>query len=328
MTSRTRLEMSYRRLLRAYPRSWRRVRLEEVLGVLLDDAAASERDRVGFAGRIDLVGHGVLAHLIRWADLLPSAVQRSLARLALAGGAALSAAMLVLAELYLGSPTASDQIVRGTFGPFLTVSALTYLGWLATLVSALCGSRRLYRTTAALTLLSVLATPVTAQMLHLQRAPLAILATLGCLNVAVLLLDPGTSVTWRGWVTGIAAGLGALLVRPEDGIFSRTTGDQRYGFYWMSDSNYRLASIAREVPVAVALALALALGAACLPKLRQAGFALALFTLCWAPLAFAGRHTTFLALTAAVAGWLLVTAALTAAARHSRTGKLNTRQFA
>lgn len=64
-----RLERGYRRLLRCYPRSWRRYREEEVVSLLMEQAAAEQRLTVGLRAAIDLIGHGIEARIdttLRW----------------------------------------------------------------------------------------------------------------------------------------------------------------------------------------------------------------------------------------------------------------------
>jgi hypothetical protein len=69
VTDDVRLEQRYRRLLRAYPRTWRRHREEEALGLLLEQAAAEQRSTIGLLETLDLVGHGLETRFdsaLRW----------------------------------------------------------------------------------------------------------------------------------------------------------------------------------------------------------------------------------------------------------------------
>jgi hypothetical protein len=62
MSQMTALERGYRRILAAYPRSFRAGRGDEVLAVLLDTAAGGQA-RVGLAGAWDLVRGGLRMRL-------------------------------------------------------------------------------------------------------------------------------------------------------------------------------------------------------------------------------------------------------------------------
>lgn len=138
------LEQRYRRLLRAFPSSWRRHREEEALSVLLEQAAAEERSTVGLGEALDLVGHGLEARLdsaLRW---LPWRLREQVASTALVTAAALS--LLMLVGEVIGAryrPPAEELQHYGRYfisGPFLSIGVGIYLGFLA--AALLCVLRR------------------------------------------------------------------------------------------------------------------------------------------------------------------------------------------
>ena len=129
-----RLERQYRRLLRCYPRSWRQHREEEVVSLLLEQAAAEQRSTVGVRAAIDLIGHGIEARIdtaLRW---LPWRLREQVAMAALVVAAGLSLIMLV-GEI-IGAhhrPPAEEISSYGLYfisGPFLTIGVGMYFGYM------------------------------------------------------------------------------------------------------------------------------------------------------------------------------------------------------
>ena len=119
-----RLERRYRRLLRCYPRSWREHREEEVISLLMEQAAAEQRSTVGVRTAIDLIGHGIEARLdtaLRW---LPWRLREQIATAALVVVAGLSLLMLVGEIIAAHIRTASGEVLNHSYftsGPFLSI---------------------------------------------------------------------------------------------------------------------------------------------------------------------------------------------------------------
>lgn len=122
-----------RTLLRAYPRSWRRHREEEMISTLLDQAAEEGRSRLSLRTAADLVGHGLEERAEVGLQRLPRSARERVALIATATALALSAVLLVNEVLGAWARPPADQLSEFSYfpsGPFLTVGVGIYGGWL------------------------------------------------------------------------------------------------------------------------------------------------------------------------------------------------------
>ena len=143
-----RLARRCRRLLRCYPRSWREHREEEVIGLLMQQAAAEQQSTAGLRTVIDLIGHGLEARLdtaLRW---LPWRLRERIATAALVVVAGLSLLMLVGELIAAHIRTASGEVLNHNYftsGPFLSLRAGMYVGYIAAAVLCVAGRPGLAR---------------------------------------------------------------------------------------------------------------------------------------------------------------------------------------
>ena len=137
-----RLERRYRRLLRWYPRSWREHREEEVVNLLIEQAAAEQRSRVEVRTAVDLIGHGLEARLDAALSWLPWRLREQVATVALVAAAGLSLLLLVGEIVAAHVRTASGEVLNYSYltaGPILSIGVCMYLGFLSAAV--LCVAR-------------------------------------------------------------------------------------------------------------------------------------------------------------------------------------------
>ena len=141
--SKARLERQYRRLLRCFPRSWRQHREEEVISLLMEQAAAEQRSTVGVRAAVDLIGHGIEARIdtaLRW---LPWRLREQVAMAALVVAAGLSLVMLVGEVVGAHYRPPADEISNyGLYfisGPFLTIGVGMYFGYMTAALLCVVG---------------------------------------------------------------------------------------------------------------------------------------------------------------------------------------------
>ena len=147
-TSQGRLERGYRRLLRCYPRSWREHREEELVGLLMEQAAAAKQSTVGVRTAIDLIGHGLEARLDTSLRSLPWRLREQIATAALVVVASLSLLLLVGEIIAAHIRTASGEVVNYSYfpsGPFLSVGVGMYFGYIAAALICVAGRPGLTR---------------------------------------------------------------------------------------------------------------------------------------------------------------------------------------
>jgi len=130
------LEASYRRLLRAYPRSWREDRGEELLAVLLE-WAPDHQVRPSAGDALNLVVNGLRARLVGAGRSVPRVLLDRVSLVSLASGAAISLLCLGAGEI----PRQQSPIYRSllTIAPMYTLGAVLYVLWLATVVLLVTG---------------------------------------------------------------------------------------------------------------------------------------------------------------------------------------------
>lgn len=219
----SRLERRYRRLLRCYPKFWRRHHEDEMVGVLLDQAEAAGQSTVSVSAALDLIGHGLEERLeagLRW---LPHRLREQVAVVALVAAAGLSLVMVV-GEMIGAYFLSVDPSAGGGYyfesGPFLTIGVGMYLAYLTAMLLVLWGHGGLAR---ALLLAAVgyavwmrwqvfsPGYPAPRLMALVLFAGLGLLATLTTLR-------PGRRAARRmvGWGAGLVGAVlvGLLLSRP------------------------------------------------------------------------------------------------------------------
>lgn len=250
-------EATYRRLLRAYPRSWRVHRQEEVVDVLMQGAEQSRDGRVGVLEAAGLLAGGLEERLERVLQLVPLRVRERVAALAIASGAALAVVLLLFAELPLPGRTQMAPYPVTGWGPVMTLGVLPCLGWVLALV--LVGVHRLReaRWAALITMVVTAAVVPLAQASGLPRPPLFLLGV----QVVLAALAGTARVSWspaarRGVVTTalvLTVVLSATqLARPS------LAQDPRLSFYrgWGLPQVGTAGAVLAVVAVVVAIALA------------------------------------------------------------------------
>ncbi|MGH3713945.1 MAG: hypothetical protein ACRDT4_10870 [Micromonosporaceae bacterium] len=176
-----RLARRYRTLLRAYPKSYRERRGEEILGTLLDTAGPGQ-SRPSLADATDLIAAGVRQRLA--VDAVPS-LHRGLllaAPLALGLAAGLSLFFWLGTELAPFRPLAEQRV-----GPFMTLAPVAYVAWLLAVLAPLAVPRFGRRPWIGLALVATLAVPLVALLSPYGAPPgyvTALLAGLGLVALA------------------------------------------------------------------------------------------------------------------------------------------------
>ena len=174
-------EDRYRRWLIAYPRRWRQVNADALLGTWLDAAQAEGRERPTGGEIADLLVHG-LAERVR--PILPSAeVHRKAARLALIIGTAAVLAALVLGELlppYQPRPGFLAGVPH-RMGALSTTGPVLYLPWLVAVMAAVSGAARAARALLAASSVIALALIPGSAAFDLNRPPVSFLVVLAWL---------------------------------------------------------------------------------------------------------------------------------------------------
>ncbi|MCC3278393.1 hypothetical protein LJ754_04375 [Arthrobacter sp. zg-Y40] len=118
------LERRYRQMLRAYPSRWRSRHGEELVGVMLDVAAAEGRQKATRSELAHVVLHGAAARVNQY---LPRRHRDRLAAVGCIGGASLALVMLVLGELGRWFRWNSYNLVDHPFGAFTTPAVIVFI---------------------------------------------------------------------------------------------------------------------------------------------------------------------------------------------------------
>ncbi len=251
------LERGYRRLLLAYPVSWRRRRGEEMVSVLMQNASHRSRRHPGLAEAWDLIvnGVGTRARVAARASALRRARQR-VALLAIGSAAALSLTCLLLGELPAAS--AGRQVLTfRTPGVFLTLGVVAYAFWLAAAAALVAGCPRAVRWAAGAAGLTTLSLPAATLWAQVAAPPLFLSVVL---TVFAVLASAGSLRTFdlvRGrWATGsvaLAACLLAVGLLPGP-MMTLDADDRRWLFYRGLGMGLESVSIAAGWVVVAALA--------------------------------------------------------------------------
>lgn len=184
------LEASYRRLLRAYPRSWREERGEELLAVLLE-WAPDHQTRASVREAIDLIWNGLRARFGGGGGPGARLLAERVSTLSLAGGAAVSLLCLVFGEI----PRQLSPVYRSmiTIAPVYSLGTLLYVAWLAAVgllvVGAIHNVRRVARVFLGLAGLVTL-TSVAARWSVVAAPPLTLTAFMAVLAGSALWAPP------------------------------------------------------------------------------------------------------------------------------------------
>lgn len=255
MTPAGKLERSYRVLLQCYPRSWRRIHEDDLVGVLLDQAEAEGRVRVGAGAVVDLVGHGIESRLDSLVSWLPEQLRRQVASAALVAAAATSLLLLVgemIGARYRLPETAGRYL---TTGPFLSVGVGLYLALMAAAVLvgiARPGFARLLLLTGSGYALWM-AAATSAGIHYLPRLPLLMTCVGLGLLASLTTLELGRTdcrrlLEFGAGFTGAAA-VGLLMTKP---LLDWSVGTMT------TSGNVALAALAVVLPVVVGITIALA----------------------------------------------------------------------
>ncbi|MFI6783755.1 GlsB/YeaQ/YmgE family stress response membrane protein [Micromonospora sp. NPDC050276] len=198
------LESRYRRLLRAYPGDYQAERGDEIVGTYLDTIRPGRRwpsphdalDLLGAGLRERLRGYGALG----LAAALPLAATAALNTL-------VAVATFLLLQVELNDPRVSGL---DPAGPFQTIGAVIWLGWLVVGLTATALPGSWARTAAAGCLLLTVALPLVAALIGQPRPPLSVLLPTIALGLATLALPSHPSWIARG-LPLLAAGFGTAV---------------------------------------------------------------------------------------------------------------------
>lgn len=134
------LEKTYRLAQSAYPKGWRAEHGEALVGTLLDIADAEHRQKASFGELVNIISNGLgVRALVLTGRIAPVARDR-IAVAATVIGTSFATLMLFLGEVgpwvrpgsLIWRPTGagvSERLVE--FGPFVTLTSLVYLTWMA-----------------------------------------------------------------------------------------------------------------------------------------------------------------------------------------------------
>ena len=136
----------FRRVFRFHPRTWRDENEMVAIGILLDVAEASGRDRPSFSDRVSIYTHALSLRVDR---VLGRSTRRTVASLALGTGIGLSVAYFiafVLAPLAGDAYIPESKVTAGSFVvlPWLTAGVLAIInrlrgaGWAASFAVVVC----------------------------------------------------------------------------------------------------------------------------------------------------------------------------------------------
>ncbi|MEW2426535.1 GlsB/YeaQ/YmgE family stress response membrane protein [Micromonospora sp. NPDC047644] len=176
------LASRYRRLLRAYPGDYRAERGEEIVGTYLDTVGPGRRWPSPHDA-LDLLGAGLRERLRGYGAL------RLAAAFPLAATVALNTLVAVATFLLLQVEFEDPRFARlDPVGPFQTLGALIWLGWLVVGLTATALPGAWTRAAAAGGLLLTVAVPLVATLIGQPRPPLFVLLPAVALGVGTLAL--------------------------------------------------------------------------------------------------------------------------------------------
>ncbi|WP_088289547.1 hypothetical protein [Kineosporia sp. A_224] len=213
-------EAAFRRLLRAYPRSWRTAHGEALLGVMLDVADADGRDRPTAREGTAVVRHA----LSTWANAASDRLDRSgvvpsfagIGPAALALGTTLAAVSFLFGEWFPGVPlTWAGDFHAAPFGPFPSAGPLLYAVWLLAFGAVVAGAVGTGRLLLALAAVGAPVLLTVCDRAGVARPPLLFLYTMALFAVVALVglprQDGATRRRLGAVVGGATAAVTALL---------------------------------------------------------------------------------------------------------------------
>jgi hypothetical protein len=177
----SKLEHRYRKLLLAYPARYRAERGEEIVGTYLE-MVGPDRRWPALADVRDALGGGLRQHLRAAGSTGLAGGVPVAAMLAMGGAVTLAVAWLLLVEVH--ATPADVMMVR--FGPFQSLGAAVWMGWLAAGVAALTVSGRVARGFVLAALALTVAVVPAAALTPYDRPPLLVLVPQAVLGVAAL----------------------------------------------------------------------------------------------------------------------------------------------
>ncbi|HEY2673017.1 MAG TPA: hypothetical protein VGJ07_21995 [Rugosimonospora sp.] len=177
------LERRYRKLLLAYPARYRADRGEEIVDTYLE-TAGPDRRWPALADIRDALGGGLRQHLRAAGSTEIASAVPVAAMLAMSGAVTLAVAWLLLVEIR--ATPADFMVVR--FGPFQSMGAVVWMGWLLAGVAALTLPGRVARGFALTALAGTIAVVPAAALTPYDRPPLLVLVPQAALGVATLRL--------------------------------------------------------------------------------------------------------------------------------------------
>ncbi|PJJ55671.1 hypothetical protein [Compostimonas suwonensis] len=261
-------EQRYRRALRWYPASWRRVNEDAAIGTLLDAADAEGRTRPRLSERVDLAANGLAARI----GIVPVAVRDRVAQTAFATGTAF-ALVYVWFQSWAPFVPGRELVLERTphFGPFLNPGVVLGALWALAFALLLGG----WLGAARIALIASIAVAVTLPLLPWGGPSSRNLVFLGILAALSLAGTPRSrsrlAVLTGGWVVVFVA-LYAL-----GGLFSGTSalrgGNDRFFWETVADG-YNLG--------VVFVLLAVAVAALCVARRLPAAAVVALSAVPWA----------------------------------------------
>ncbi|MEH0933381.1 GlsB/YeaQ/YmgE family stress response membrane protein [Micromonospora sp. CPCC 205558] len=203
------LESRYRRLLWAYPGDYRIERGDEIVGTYLDTVGPGRRWPSPHDA-LDLLGGGLRERLRGYGALGLAA------GFPLAATAALSTLVAVAAFLLLQVEFEDPRFARlDPVGPFQTLGAVIWLGWLVVGLAATTLPGSWTRTAAAGGLLLTIAVPPVAAVIGQPGPPLFVLVPTAALGLVTLALP-----SHPGWVARSLPPLTAGCVTAASVAFS------------------------------------------------------------------------------------------------------------
>jgi hypothetical protein len=206
------------------------------------DAGALQRgqDRPSAGEVLDLLAHGIEAHLAWLLRRVSLVVRQRVSLLALCSGALLCLVLLVLAEVPLPGTTAGLQApsvpgggVPGRLGPFTSVGAVGYVAWLAASTAYLAGRGGAARLVLGAGVVVESLLVALAPWVHLNRPPLFLLAVLAVFAVLAVAAPPPPSRAVRSSSAVVVLALGVVVVWLQGPW--RTSGgrDERWAYYYL-----------------------------------------------------------------------------------------------
>jgi hypothetical protein len=258
------LEQQYRRALRWYPKRWRAVNEDVVVGTLLDVAQESGERTPTRSDLRSLHLHGLAARFGFLDRVLTPAIRDRVSAIALGTGFAISAWAIVFSLVNARSvdnfTNRFGQGVATTFGPFASFAIILYALWVFAFVASLIGRPGVVRLLLVATLPAAIVARVLSENLGMNLFPST--TTVLMLEFFALLAVLGTprpTARWRLWVGASIAAAVALLTMVLSGTHTLPT-ENGYFFFertFFFESGFFLPQLCTGGAVLAILCLAL-----------------------------------------------------------------------